>query len=63
MPLARIAVYAKSRRADRQKADPRGRSSAVERQLPKLDVASSILVARSNVFNGLARNFAVIVGV
>src|SRR5438132_14117175 len=30
-----------------------GRNSAVECQLPKLDVAGSIPVARSNFFNGL----------
>ena len=30
-----------------------GRNSAVECQLPKLDVAGSIPVARSNLFNGL----------
>jgi hypothetical protein len=30
--------------------DPRGRSSVVERQLPKLNVVGSIPIARSNLF-------------
>jgi hypothetical protein len=37
---------------------PCGRSSAVERQLPKLDVVGSIPIARSNLFNDLAGNSA-----
>ena len=34
---------------------PRGRSSEVERQLPKLNVGGSIPPGRSNKFNGLRR--------
>ena len=33
----------------------RGRSSVVERQLPKLNVVGSIPIARSNRFNDLRR--------
>ena len=36
-----------------------GSSSAVERQLPKLDVVGSIPIARSNIFNDLAGNIAI----